>query len=379
VRVIVSAVPRDGLVIVLPELDADGHSHYAHYIPLIRLVSRMTRVSVVIEQPGPNARRLESQLPGVELHFQRRTAVLGRALELGVILARLRRRGFDAAYGSYSVFYGVVGGLLGRVAGMRTSYWHCRGDIAEEHRFHDLRRYVVNTLPLLLTVHLVHQVITGTPGLARLYATVFRLDPKRVRVVPNDVDVGRFGLEGEPAPREAAPVVLYVGRLSLPKGAHYLAPIFAYVSARAPSARFVVAGGGPDERQVRADIRSAVPSDRLELHGYLPNPEIGPLMRRADLLVMPSLEEGFPRRLLEAMACDLPFVASDVGGVREVAGPLAGRYLHDPGDVERAASSILAVLADREVRSELAAEGRARLEEFRVERVAPLFLATMRG
>jgi glycosyltransferase involved in cell wall biosynthesis len=174
-------------------------------------------------------------------------------------------------------------------------------------------------------------------------------------------------------------VILYVGRLSVPKGAHFLAPIFAAVGAQLTTARFVVVGGGPDERRTRLDLLSAVPAERLELFGYLPNSEIAPLMRHADVLVMPSLEEGFPRRLLEAMACELPFVAADVGGVREVAGTLAGRYLHEPGDVAGAVSAIAALLNDEELRRELAAEGRGRLEEFRVERVAPVFVETMHG
>ena len=78
------------------------------------------------------------------------------------------------------------------------------------------------------------------------------------------------------------------------------------------------------------------------------------------------------------MACDLPFVASDVGGVREVVGPLAGQYLHRSGDIDGAVTALSLLLGDAKLRLELAGEGRKRLEEFRVERVAPLFLATVR-
>ena len=372
-------VGEKSLIIVLPELDGEGHSHYGHYLPLIRALSRRARVALVIERPHFEAERLRDQLPGVELHLQKRSNKVARAAELLLVMNRLRRRGFRASYGSYSRIYGLIAGTLGRLTGMRVSYWHCRGDIAEEHRLRlgQVVQYVRRTVPLVLTVHLVHQVVTGTPNLARLYAHVFHLDPTRVRVVPNDVDPQRFLDIPVPARPSGQPVVLYVGRLSVPKGAHLLGRIFSGVHARLPNARFVVAGGGPEETRLRRELAEAMPNDRVQLLGYVPNTQVSRLMREADVLVMPSLEEGFPRRLLEAMACELPFVASDVGGVREVVGPQAQRHLVPSSDVDAAVCQVLSLLGDGDRLSELAAEGLQQLQNYSVERVAPLFLSVM--
>lgn len=107
---------------------------------------------------------------------------------------------------------------------------------------------------------------------------------------------------------------------------------------------------------------------------YVPNPRVPELMQSADVLLMPSLEEGFPRRLLEAMATGLPFVVTDVGGVAEVVPELARRMLVTPGDAAGMARRAAELLEQPELRHELSAVRIAHVERYAVERVAPLFL-----
>ena len=223
----------------------------------------------------------------------------------------------------------------------------------------------------------MHQVVTGTAGLADEYSRVLGIPREKVRVVPNDLDPAAFAAPSAAAAPAPAPVVLYVGRLSRPKGAHLLPSIFAGIHREAPDATFVVAGGGPEEEDVRRRLEDALPGDRVRMLGYVPNREVAALMRCADVLVMPSLEEGFPRRVLEAMACGVPFVTADVGGTREVVAPGAAELLHAPGDAEAAAASALRLLADPDLRSRLADEGHRHVEKFSVQGVAPLFFRTM--
>ena len=102
-------------------------------------------------------------------------------------------------------------------------------------------------------------------------------------------------------------------------------------------------------------------------------------MTAAHVLLLPSLTEGFPRVLLEAMACGLPFVAANVGGVPEVVGPLAQRYLFPPGDDSHAARHVIEVLQDVERRRDLAEEGRRQVERYHPAVVAPLFLEAVCG
>jgi glycosyltransferase involved in cell wall biosynthesis len=170
--------------------------------------------------------------------------------------------------------------------------------------------------------------------------------------------------------------VLFVGRLSEHKGARLLPDIARRVLDQEPEARVIIAGGGPEEEAVAAALGSDA---RVALLGYVPNPEVPALMHAADVLVMPSLEEGFPRRLLEAMAAGLPFVAADVGGVREVIPDAAQPHVVPAGDPARFAEAVVALLRDPDQRAELSRAGRAHVERYAVTRVAPLFLDAVTG
>ncbi len=102
-------------------------------------------------------------------------------------------------------------------------------------------------------------------------------------------------------------------------------------------------------------------------------------MHAADVLLMPSLEEGFPRRALEAMAAGLAFVATDVGGVAEIVPDLARRQLVPGGDAVAMARGAERLLAAPSLRNELSRAGLAHVTRYAVERVAPIFLREVCG
>lgn len=367
---------------VLPELSPDAATHYSHYVKLIQELATRTRVVLIVERAGEGDEpRLAELLPGVGVWVQRETSPVLRALELVRLLIALRRRGFRHAYGSYSPFYGVAGGSAGRLVGMTISYWHCRSDFFDRHisRRMTLRRVLTDTLPFILSLHLSKRVITGTPGLAGLYRRTFLLPREKVRVVPNEIDASAFrsGPAGEAV--EERPIVLFIGRLSEHKGARLLPAIARQLHEAAPQARFVIAGGGPEESMVREQLGDLLRRGSVAMLGYVPNPEIPALLRDASVLVMPSLEEGFPRRILEAMAAGLPFVATDVGGVGEVIPAIAGAQLVPPGDAAAIARRAAALLEQPGLLAELADAGIRHVERYAVERVAPIFLREVCG
>lgn len=371
-----------GLVMVLPELSPEAATHYSHYVKLIRELARLTDVALVIERgEAADERRLAELLPGVDVRVQRETVSGRRAVELARLLVSLRRRGFRCAYGSYSPYYGVAGGLTGRMAGITVSYWHCRSDFFDRRisRRLTLRRILVDTLPFLLSLHLSKRVITGTPGLATLYKRTFLLPRHKVRVVPNDIDVSAFRTGGTKAAGNRPPTVLFVGRLSEHKGSRLLPGIARALMEAAPGVRLVIAGGGPDEKWVRTQLDDLARRGNVTVLGYVPNPDVAALMQAADVLLMPSLAEGFPRLLLEAMAAGLPFVATDVGGVSEVVPSIIREQLVPPGDVEAAARRVASLLAQPELRRTLAEAGLRHVQRYAVERVAPVFLREVCG
>ena len=123
-------------------------------------------------------------------------------------------------------------------------------------------------------------------------------------------------------------VVGYVGRLTHLKGVDLLASAFREVSKVANNARLLIVGGGEEERNLRSILRKEIAKDIVHIesgvnHHYLPA-----WYHTMDVLVMPSRYENFSNAILEALACGIPFLASDVGGNRVLAEKGFGWLFH---------------------------------------------------
>jgi glycosyltransferase involved in cell wall biosynthesis len=133
-------------------------------------------------------------------------------------------------------------------------------------------------------------------------------------------------------------------------------------------------GDGPARPALEALAADLRLNGAVGFLGMRDHAAVAELMRGADLLVLPSLAENLPTVVLEAQACGLPVVATDVGGTREALDPTAGRLVA-PGDDEALAGAIGAVLAADHDREAIAARAHAR---YGYEAVAERWEATYR-
>ena len=151
---------------------------------------------------------------------------------------------------------------------------------------------------------------------------------ERVRVVGNGVDLHKFS----PLPRAEArralqldvdvPVLVTVGALVERKGAHRVIALLPALRRRFPGLTYLVVGGASPEGDMSAQLRQQVRSlgldDAVRFLGPLPVEQLRVPLSAADLFVLATRNEGWANVLLEAMACGLPIVATDVGGNAEV-------------------------------------------------------------
>jgi glycosyltransferase involved in cell wall biosynthesis len=109
----------------------------------------------------------------------------------------------------------------------------------------------------------------------------------------------------------------------------------------------VLAGEGPEEARLRARALQAGVLGRLRFLGFQKPETMPALYSAADLVCLPSLEEGWPNALMESFACGCPFVASAVGGVPEILALTGSGVLSSPGDPEDLARSLREALGQR--------------------------------
>jgi len=145
------------------------------------------------------------------------------------------------------------------------------------------------------------------------------LSPHSVTVIPNGVDIDRFS-KAEPYTNAelAAPPdtrwMIAVGRLHAQKGHRLLIEAVAPLLQKHPDWRLMIVGDGPLRGELEQQIDQSACADRIVLLGF--RADVPRLLKTASLFVLPSLWEGQPNVIAEAMAAGLPVVACDVEGVR---------------------------------------------------------------
>lgn len=191
-----------------------------------------------------------------------------------------------------------------------------------------------------------------------------RIAPK-MHVVHNGV----VAAAASARPRNHRLVILCVANLIAYKGHDVLLDALREVVAGgAPPFELRLAGDGP----LRTHLTRRIVNDGLSQHVKLLGSvaDMREQYAQADILVLPSLSEGLPNAVLEAMEVGVPVVASDVGGVREALGPHAGMAVA-PGSPHQLAEALLLLLRDGNLRHDMGREGRERvLADFTVSRMA---------
>ncbi len=208
-----------------------------------------------------------------------------------------------------------------------------------------------------------------------------KVSASRITVIPNGIDLARLRREAEGelsgTLREASARVGFIGRLERIKGAEYFVSAAAILAAAHPGVRFVVAGRGSREGELRALAAQHGIVDRFEFLGYVDS--VPSLLAVLDVVVVPSLSEASGLTAMEALALGVPVVATRVGGLPEVVVDGVTGLLVDPADEAALARAVARLLDDPVLSSTLAAAGARRVEErFPVARMVDGYLRLYR-
>ncbi len=150
-----------------------------------------------------------------------------------------------------------------------------------------------------------------------------------------------------------APVrVLFVGYLKHMKGLDYLLRAVAQARAAGPAIELHLVGSGPLEADLRAAATELGLSDAVRFHGYVPmGPELNRHYDAADIFVFPSLSEGSPRVVLEALAHSLPTISTNVGSVPDLITSGESGLIVPLRDAEAIAAALLRFIREDELRT----------------------------
>ena len=189
---------------------------------------------------------------------------------------------------------------------------------------------------------------------------------ERVRLVHNAIVMERYHRTGDRAyvaslvgHDVSGPVLACIGRLSSEKGHADLIEALGIVAGRGHRVTAVIAGDGPERPRLQQLIAMHRLTDSVFLPGYVAEPQR--VLDGADLMVLPSHTEGLPNAALEALAMNVPVLATAVGGTPEVIEDGVSGRLVPPRDPQALARGIEEFLANREDWARMAQQGRTRV------------------
>jgi glycosyltransferase involved in cell wall biosynthesis len=221
------------------------------------------------------------------------------------------------------------------------------------------------------------QVVVATSLYSRdRIVEAYGISSAKVVLVPELIDLRGWDLEhaGDPIREADPPAVLTVAHMYPRKNLPVLLRAYARLRADGVAFQAWIVGDGPcrrDWERLRDDLAL---QGHVEFLGTVSRRELADRYRRAAVFCLPSRQEGFGIVFLEAMAHAKPIVAARAAAVPETVSDGEVGILAGPTDSDAFARGLAALLADRDLRQSMGGAGRRRVEEYRAERVAGLFL-----
>jgi len=205
-------------------------------------------------------------------------------------------------------------------------------------------------------------IVANDEGLARLSCIA---DPFPVKVIPNGVDTRFFVPRVRPRDGRGPVTVLFVGRFHRQKNLPFFLQQLARLRSDSPDSwRISMVGDGEERASIEEWARRLGLMDIIAWHGWQSNKgRLLSLYQEADVVVNPSLYEGMPNVVLEAMACGLPVVASAIPGNESLVLPRTTGFLFNPGDGKAFCAALQEIREKPAWASTLGQNGRRRVED----------------
>lgn len=199
------------------------------------------------------------------------------------------------------------------------------------------------------------------------------LEPKKLFTVYNGVDINKFKVRSEKLKAEyknnlgigdKEKVLLYLGRLEREKGIQILVEILPEVFSELKNVKCLIVGDGPLYKELINKTKNLNIENKVIFTGQVPYEETVKYYNAADLFVFPTLRiEGLPMVLVEAAACGLPVVASNIGGVPSVVEDGKTGFLIKPKDKEALKKSIIKLLKEEDLRKTMSDDAQRKAQE----------------
>lgn len=148
-------------------------------------------------------------------------------------------------------------------------------------------------------------------------------------------------------------ILLFVGRLDKQKGLEYLIQAMPAILTKYPASQLHIIGYGPHENYMRQLVSRMGLNEKVVFIGSLPNKELPIYYSQAEIFILPSMSEGLPVSILEAMACQCPVIATSVGGVSSLIQNENNGLLINPRSSEEICQAVFNLYANQKLKEKI--------------------------
>jgi len=181
--------------------------------------------------------------------------------------------------------------------------------------------------------------------------------------IPNSIDIDSLSIKSD---RRYKKQIIFAGRLSLEKGVNVLLDLIKILPQ---DINLIILGSGPKENLLKNLKKSNV-----NYLGYLPKNETISLIRGSDILIQPSLIEGISSTILEAMACKVPVITTNVGGNKELIKHNQTGILIEPNNSQKLLEEIKKLFANHEIKNKLIDSAYTNVQYYDWKNIGNLYL-----
>ena len=232
-----------------------------------------------------------------------------------------------------------------------------------------LKDELAETFRKAAAVHCVSEAILNE-------ATKYGLDTQKANVIRPAVDPEFFCLPAENVPDSETFRITTTGALIWRKGYEYALQSIRALKDRGINVRFSIVGEGPERDRVLFNIRDLDLEGVVQLHGVKSPAAVREVLQNSDVFLLSSLSEGISNALLEAMACRLPVVTTDCGGMREAVKNGVEGFVVPVRDVDAMTEALGTLWQNPKLRIQMGEAGRKRvLQSFSLPRQVEQFLS----
>lgn len=374
------------LIYILNHYSNNSSKHFFHVINLLeKIADNGVKIVLIIEKCEEKPKFINQNITVVS---QKETQKIKRAIELKNILKKYIEKGYRKIFIRISVFATLIAIQQGKKYGAEVFFWQSGDNLIYDKKkkgFNRVKYYLRSYLVLLYIKNNTSYFVTGPESMINFYKKQLNIEENKMLLLYNDVDCNRFSMCNDIKEKvklreklgfdKNEKIILFIHRLTpIKRFDLYLPYVIEKGKVNKLNIKLVIIGDGPDYPKIKKQIESSEVSNSIILLGEIPNKEVMNYYKIADLFINPSYSEGFPRVIIEAMACGLPIIATDVGGTKDIVGKKQREYITDKDNIELLSKNIYILLTNEVLRRELIKENLEFVKRYSTENIAKMYV-----